>query len=410
MESAFRHAFSRNSFVLYLPMGIATLLPTFGMSIANVALPTFTVTFSQSLANVQWVVSAYLFALTVFSLLAGRVADRVGARSTLILGYLVFIAGSVACYFAANLTILIAGRVVQGTGAAALAVVAISLAKSIGGEEKLGRVMGTMATLTAVGTALGPSVGGIVLELFGWRTLFLHLVAGTVFGLLSTGFVPAQSSRQKKTDKGLVSHNSGSLVEYAAPAIANCFVSVIMMTTFIAGPFFLTYALGFSEGGVGIVMAIGPVISVLAGVPSGFLVDRFGPQRVMAVGLSQLVIGALCFAFLPNIWGIGGYVVALIVMTPGYQMFLAANNTSVMRGVPDHRRGVVSGLLNMSRNAGLILGASAIAALFMWGAGTPDLRSAGVSQIGDAFRLVFLVNVALISASGLMLFSARTDR
>ncbi len=410
MESVSRRAIARNSFVLYLPMGIATLLPTFGMSIANVALPTFTVTFSQSLANVQWVVSAYLFALTVFSLLAGRVADGVGARTTLLLGYLAFVAGSVVCYFAANLPILIAGRVVQGTGAAALAVVAISLAKSIGGEDKLGRAMGTMATLTAVGTALGPSVGGIVLELFGWRTLFLLLIAGAGFGVLSVGFIPAQSPRWKQADSGAIGSDNTSLVEYVVPAIANCFVSVIMMTTFIAGPFFLTYALGFSEGGVGIVMAIGPVISVLAGVPSGYLVDRLGPQRVMAVGLSQLVIGALCFAFLPNIWGIGGYVVALIVMTPGYQMFLAANNTSVMRGVPDHRRGVISGLLNMSRNAGLILGASAIAALFMWGAGTPDLQSAGVSQIGDAFKLVFLVNAALITGAGVMLFLARNER
>ena len=383
------------TFWRFAALGMATLLPTFGMSIANVALPTFSLAFSAQLTTVQWVVSAYLLALTLFSIVAGRVADSFGAKPSLLFGYALFLVGGFLCWTSQSLLILIVGRVVQGAGAAFLAVVAIALAKQSAKDNSVGRAMGLLGTMTAVGTALGPSVGGLVIEFFGWRALFAMLGIFAILGALMSVCV----LRGVGNDKTRVVHSErpkAKLAKFIAPAVANSLVAVIMMTTFIAGPFYLTYVLGYSEGTVGLVMAIGPLISILSGFPSGMLVDRLGANRVTQLGLGFVFCGALAFVFLPATWALTGYVTALIVLTPGYQLFLSANNTAVMSDVADSHRGFVSGLLNMSRNAGLIIGATAIAAVFTISAGTSILANGTAESIGAAFQLVFLINAGLI--------------
>ncbi len=170
------------TFWRFAALGFATLLPTFGMSIANVALPTFSLAFSAQLTTVQWVVSAYLLALTVFSIVAGRLTDSFGLKPSLFLGYAVFLLGAFLCWSSQSLWMLIAGRVVQGVGAAFLAVVAIALAKQSARNNSVGRAMGLLGTMTAIGTALGPSVGGVLVEFFGWRSLFVLLGLSAVAG------------------------------------------------------------------------------------------------------------------------------------------------------------------------------------------------------------------------------------
>jgi MFS family permease len=390
----------------FLPMGVAALLPTFGMSIANVALPTFGTEFGASLQQVQWIVSGYLAALALFSFIAGRLLDIWGNRLVLFCGYSVFCLGLLMCFGSNSLEMLLLGRVVQGIGAAALAVVAIALAKEIGSKLQMGRAMGALATLTAVGTALGPSVGGITLDLFGWRSLFLVLLGVVIVGSLTVFFVDRNEVRVG-SNKPRQSKGAQVWRSFYGSAMANSLVSVIMMTTFIAGPFFLKFVLGYSDAQVGLVMAIGPVISILSGVPAGFLVDRFGDRAVMLIGLSSLIAGALSFSFLPIHFGVLGYVIALIVLTPGYQMFLAANNSFVMRRVSDDGKGAASGLLNVSRNAGLIIGASVIAWVFSVGAGASDIAAASVAQISDGFQLVFWLNAGFIFSVALAVLMRR---
>ena len=112
-----------------------------------------------------------------------------------------------------------------------------------------------------------------------------------------------------------------------------------LMATLVVGPFFLTFSLELEEAEVGLVLAVGPVVAALAGVPAGRLTDRFGARRVMVAGLVQTMLGLLCLAFLPRIFGVGGYIAALIVLTPAFQMFLAANNTAVLSGASQAQRG-----------------------------------------------------------------------
>ena len=163
-------------------------------------------------------------------------------------------------------------------------------------------------------------------------------------------------------------------------------VSTVMMATLVVGPFYLSSALGLSTAMTGLVMSIGPVVSALSGVPAGRMVDRLQAQPVVTIGLVAMAAGCVALSVLPPIFGLAGYIAAIAVMTPGYPLFQAANNTAVMSDVKPDQRGVISGLLNLSRNLGLITGASVMGAVFAFAASVSDIRTAkpAADDNGDA--------------------------
>jgi MFS family permease len=143
-------------------------------------------------------------------------------------------------------------------------------------------------------------------------------------------------------------------------------------------------------------MSTGPLISVVSGIPAGRTVDRFGAPFMIVAGLVAMAAGSFALSVLPAISGIAGYIAGLVVLTPGYQLFQAANNTAVMKDVAADRRGVMSGMLNLSRNLGLISGASAMGAVFAWGSATNDVTAAGHEAVASAMRFTFAVATGLI--------------
>jgi hypothetical protein len=100
---------------------------------------------------------------------------------------------------------------------------------------------------------------------------------------------------------------------------------------------------------------------------------------VLAAGLAEMMVGLICLAFLPRFFGVAGYVAALVVLTPGFQLFLAANNTAVMASAGEKQQGMLSGLLNLSRNLGFMTGASVMTTFFAVSVGrriSPKLQCA----------------------------------
>nr|WP_017905083.1 MFS transporter [Pseudomonas fuscovaginae] len=370
-------------------LALSMLLTSLGTSIANIALPTLAEVFSAPFAQVQSVVVAYLATLTISVVIAGRLGDRHGLKPMLMVGLTVFGIASVLCGVAPNLWLLIGARALQGIGAAFLMTLAMALMRQTASEARMGRAMGLLGTVSALGTALGPSFGGLLIEVAGWRGIFwVQFPLAGIALTLAAVTLPGGTGRGATPSASVWSVLGWRLMPNL---LVNGLVAAVMMTTLVVGPFYLGFGLGLKAAQVGFVMAIGPVISIFSGVPSGRLVDAWGNGRARVVGLILLAAGAFMLTFLPDMIGVAGYLISLIILTPGYQLFQAANNTTTLADVPKDRHGTVSGLLSLSRNVGLIAGASVMGTVFSFGVGTQAFAQASASAIASGMRLTFML-------------------
>ena len=393
-------------------LALCTLLPSLAISSANVALPTLATAFGASFAEVQWIVLAYLLAITTLIVGAGRLGDLIGKRRLLLAGIALFTAASALCAMAPNLPLLIAARALQGVGAAAMMALTMALVGAALPKARTGSAMGLLGTMSAVGTALGPSLGGVLIGALGWQAVFaVNLPLGLLALALAWRHLPADQGQgatgfdlpgtlwlaltlaayalAMTRHLGLLAVAAVGLLLFlrtearaASPLVRlehlrdpalstalamNALVSAVMMATLVVGPFHLSGALGLGAATVGALMSVGPIVSALSGMPAGRLVDRFGTRRTTQLGLAAMALGCVLIALLPASLGAIGYVGPLVIVTPGYALFQAANNTAVMADVAAEQRGVISGLLTLSRNLGLITGASAMATVFAAG-------------------------------------------
>ena len=436
-------------------LALAMLLPSLGVSIANVGLPTLALAFDASFQAVQWVVIAYLLSITTLIVSVGRLGDIAGRRRLLLIGIGLFTLASALCGLAPSLELLIAARALQGLGAAIMMALTMALVGDTVAKAKTGSAMGLLGTMSAIGTALGPSLGGVLIDGLGWRSIFLVTVPlGGLALLLALRYLPAERQTPMADRVGfdavgtlllaltlaayalamtLGRGSFGSLnlallaaallggglfvlaeMRVAAPLlplalfrdpllrgslVMNALVSTVMMATLVVGPFYLALALGLDAARVGIVMSIGPLISALSGVLAGRTVDRWGAPSMVIVGLGAMTLGSLALALLAHGFGVAGYIAAIAVLTPGYQLFQAANNTAVMRDVPPDRRGVIAATLSLSRNLGLITGASAMGAVFVLASATLDIATAQPEAVARGMRITFAVASALVAAA-----------
>ena len=178
-----------------------------------------------------------------------------------------------------------------------------------------------------------------------------------------------------------------------------------MMATLVIGPFFLSGGLGLGTAGVGAAMSAGPLMSMVFGFVAGKLVDRWGAAHTLRTGLLVMLAGALGLAVLPGPWGLAGYLLAISVLTPGYQLFQAANNTATLTRLPAARRGEVSGLLNLARNLGLMAGASVMGWVFAWV--TTEPAAAAPATLLHGVQVTFGAAAGLLVLS---MFVGRTPR
>lgn len=328
MKQAEPHAPTKTQKRSAIALALSMLLASLGTSIANIALPTLMQAFSAPFSQAQLVVVAYLGTLAISVVIAGRLGDRFGLKRMLVTGLLLFALASLLCAVAPTLWLLIGARALQGIGAAFLMTLATALMRQTAHEARVGRAMGLLGTISALGTALGPSLGGLLIPLAGWRGIFWMQVPLAALALvLAVSMLSGDPGGEKAASPSLWSVVDRRLVPNL---VVNILVAAVMMATLVVGPFFLSRALGLEARHVGFIMAVGPAISIFSGVPSGRLVDLWGSRRVLAIGLILLTVGAFLLALMPNMIGAVGYVLSIVVLTSGYQLFQAANNTLVV--------------------------------------------------------------------------------
>ncbi len=441
-------------------LSLTMLMPSLATSTVNVALPSLARTFASSFQATQWIVLAYLLTVTALVVVAGRLGDIVGRRRLLLAGTAVFAGGSLLCGLAPGLELLIVARVVQGSGAAVMMALTVAFVGAVAPSERTGRAMGLLGTMSAVGTTLGPAVGGVLiawagstaifvinlplaaaalaiisrtlpqdlpressprLDLAGMALLAISLtgyalsltlgggelgvanVATLIFAIgTSAGFVAVEIRTPSPLikldlfcDRALISGLSTSMI-----------VSTVMMATLIVGPFYLARVVGLDPASAGLALAIGPLVAAMTGVPAGRLVDGFGVERGTLSGLFAIAAGTAALSMLPAGLGIAGYLVPIVIMTAGYGLFQAANNTAVMAGTSPGQRGVVSGMLNLSRNLGLVTGASAMGSVFAWGTSSADVVSATPVAVVAGMHASFAMATILVGVSLIIAFRA----
>ena len=388
-----------------ISLSLAMLLSSLSTSIANVALPALVQAFASPFQTVQWVVIAYLMTITLVIVGVGRLGDVVGRRRLMLVGLAMFTLASVACGLSLNLWHLIAARVVQGLGAAIMMALTLALVSELVPKDRAGSAMGLLGTLTATGTAVGPTLGGLLIGTWGWQAIFwvqvpLGLMAlAFAFRYLPADAVPASPAAAR------LDHLSAVLQALRRPVVAtglaiSTLATTVVMATLVVGPFYLVGALGLDAMHMGMVMSVGPAVAALAGAPAGRLVDRLGEHRVRIGGLGLMVLGSASLPIAAAAWDVTGYAAALALITAGYAAVQTANNTAVMASAGADQRGLVSGLLNLSRNLGLITGASVMGALFQFGASSALGADADAQALAAGLRLTLLVAAALVAAAG----------
>lgn len=444
-------------------LSLSMLLSALGTSIANVGLPTLAQVFEASFQQVQWIVLAYLLAITTLIVSVGRLGDLTGRRRLLLGGIGVFTLASALCGLAPTLGLLIGARVLQGLGAAIMMALTMAFVSETVSKERTGSAMGLLGTMSAIGTAMGPSLGGLMIGGFGWRAMFLMMLPlGLVTLLLAYRYLPADQRKADTVGSGF--DPLGSLLlgltlgayalamtlgrghfgplnialllvtcvgvglfirveaRVAAPLIRlgmfrdpqlsaslamSLLVTTVMMATLVVGPFYLARALGLDAVGVGLVLSVGPLVAALAGVPAGRIADRFGARRMTLAGLIALGLGCFALSALPRTFGIAGYLAPMVIITLGYAVFQTANNTVVMSNVAPDRRGLVSALLNLSRNLGLITGASVLGAVFALASNSVDINTAPPEAVARGMGVTFMVAWGLIGIACMIALISR---
>jgi EmrB/QacA subfamily drug resistance transporter len=395
------------------------ILSTIDGSIVNVALPTLVEFFDTSFATIQWVSLGYLLTLATLTLLVGRIGDIVGKRKIYNSGFVAFTAASVLCAFAPSVGFLIGFRVIQAVGATMVLALGISILTESFPPTERGKALGYIGTAVSLGIVTGPVVGGILIEAFDWRSIFLvNLPVGIIGTVLAIKYVPDVRPVPGQTmdfwGAGLLSSALLSLslaltmgqqrgfddllilalltaffvlaavfvrVELATQSpmiqlrlfrdpllsvsvVSGFLVFAALSATFFLMPFYLEGVLGFDIGQVGILLGAGPLVLGIMAPISGTLSDKWGVRSLTLGGLFILSAVYLAFQLLSTETTWWQYVLIAVPLGAGVGIFQSPNNSAIMGSIPREYSGVGGGLLNLTRLLGQITGIAVLGSVW----------------------------------------------
>jgi EmrB/QacA subfamily drug resistance transporter len=406
-------------------------------------------------------VLAYLFVGTGLLLAFGRLCDIVGQRRMFLIGFVVFIAGSLLSSLAQNVPLLIATRVVQAVGGGMITSASAPLiTRRLPGTHR-GRGLSAQIVMVYFGLAAGPGLGGILADTLGWRWVFLVNVPMGVLAMIITLLTIAKdepaTSRQNfdlagalmftaslaalfllLSVKGGMSFPGANVTLFLVFAIfASAFIALELkrpeplldlrlfkswffsaatasaMINYIGYstlaflvPFYLVDGMGYGATNAGILIMTMPITMMLCAPFSGWLSDRIGPRIPASVGMALLSAGIFMFSRLGAAPSAKEIVPRLIVAGMGLGLFSSANSSAIMGSVAMHRQGVANGVVSTARQLGMMLGVTLCTAVFA--ARFPEYRllttaSATTAAAGDAFLLtaaIILLGVLTSSVRG----------
>lgn len=429
---------------------LASSLAFIDGSVTNVALPAIGRDLHGPAASLTWTINAYLLPLSALLLLGGAAGDHFGRRRTLILGILLFAVASVGCALAPGLPMLLAGRALQGMGAAILMPNSLGILGSSFSGEARGRAVGTWAAAGAIASAIGPPLGGWLVDAVGWRAIFyLNLPVAAAAILIARAYLDESGEGEQPLDwAGALlataalgaltwaltlwsSHHAGSAETWAGLSVGILLLALFVLVEHRKGdrammplglfgsrPFvglsLLTFLLYGALGGLIVLLPYllivgghySPVQAGLALLPfsivigaasrlAGRLTGRIGPRLLLTIGP---LVTAGGFALLMRADPLGSYwgsvFPGMAVIALGMAGAVAPLTTAVLSSVDDRHTGTASGFNSaISRTGGMI--ATALAGGVM--------AQVGGGLVG-AFHVAAIVGAGLAAASGVAAF------
>jgi len=444
-----------------LPRILAVATITIGLtmsvlsnSMTNLALPYIAQDLGISAESSIWIVNASQIALMVTLLPVAALADIVGYRHVYRFGLVLFSIASIGCALAPSLPWLIAARVFQGLGGAAIMAIQPALVRSIYPRAMLGRGLGFNTTVVATSLAAGPSLGAALLSITSWPILFaVYVPLGLIAFVLSERYLPHTTHTHRPFDvlsaimsgatfgllifgiDGIAHDHSHLLVisELAAAAVLGTLfvwrqtrlsdpmmpidvfrrpifsLSISASTctftaqglAFVSLPFFFHTVLGRDATDTGILLTAWPL--ALAGIApiAGRLADRHHAGFLGAIGLTSMTAGLVLTALLPPDPSAADIMWRLVLCGAGFGIFAAPNNRLMMNAVPRDRSGSAGGIIASARTLGQTMGAALVALIF----GLFDFSSGAVAA-ADAARAAIWLSAGF-AATALVIGSLR---
>ena len=399
-------------------IGIGTLLGPLDSAV-NIAFPDITQSFAIALPSIRWVIIAYVATYASLVLVFGRLGDLFGHVRVFNLGLVVSALGFLFCSLAPAFGWLLACRVLQGVGAAMVLSCGPALATNLFHESVRPRVLGTYAMLFGLGGAIGPMLGGALVDVFGWPAVFwfrlpiavvalalaialrlpappradgqfdflgsILLVAAISLVLVAFGQLQDLASNPllaatisvAAVCTALASFQRARTRQTSAPAFGrfrnygfvlinftNIVVNLVGFAVMLFVPYFLVRTTTLPLPLAGIVLAAGPMAMIGAAQLGGFIAHRFGANRLALLGATMVtcataLIGAWGFATAPSLM-----IAVLLLHGAGLGLFQVSCLELVTSALPQGDRGVAGSLVMLMRTVGVVLAASILTAVF----------------------------------------------
>ena len=444
----------KHKWIILICVGIGTFMSALDASVANIILPVVRESFNTNLATVEWVVTIYLIVVSGWLLTFGRLGDMLGNKPLYLIGFAIFILGSLISGFAPDIYTLIVFRAAQAFGAAMLFANSPAILTKNFPPEQRGQALGLQGTMTYLGLTVGPSLGGWLTAQFSWHAVFFINVPIGLLGLgMAAHFIPAETTtaRRERFDSVgallftagivalLLALNQGAEWGWTAPLTLSLLIgSALLFAIFIIIeqraafpmvdltlfrsrlfsastatavtnyiclyaiifllPFYLIQGRGFSPQDAGLILTAQPLVMVFAAPLSGTLSDRIGSRVLATLGMVILAGGLVWLAQLGPTSSIAEIVIPLAVVGLGTGIFVSPNNSALMGSAPRQRQGIAAGILATARNVGMVMGVGLAGAIFS----TVQNTAPGPLALYQGITVSFLVAAGIAVVGALM--------
>ena len=406
---------------ILVAVSIGMFMGLLDVTIVNIAIPSIEADLQASLASISWVLNAYSLTLAVFFLTMGRIGDKFGRKRVFLFGLVTFTVFSFLCGIAPDIRWLVAFRAGQGVGGAALLTVSLAIVLGAFPRRQQGAAVGLWAALGTAAAAVGPVLGGVLLNYGHWSWIFFVNVPVGIFALVACGMVIPRDGKSAGQEGGLdipgmLISGAGlfmltlALVQggdwgWTSPVILGLFAGAIisfplfiwrevstpspmfpvtllrirsftaansavmllgisMGGTFLLIVIFLQTVLGYTPLHAAVGMSVIPLVSLLIAPNSGRLNDRIGPRIPAAAGAGCFAVGLILLAQLSGEATLRDVVWRALFIGVGMGLAMPTLSAASMASLPPQVRGVGSGSLNTMRQVGFTIGVALLVAIF----------------------------------------------